>query len=280
MTGDKADGFFKKAEDLFVKIFRVVVLIIMTVSLVISVIAGLTGAMKMMSSEKEPAKAASASNKGIEVDDFLKSLTPEDPAKPKPEPAPGGGKEETSKLDALKYLAEATKIYGCATTLTAKVGTQTEGGPDEIRKAVEFLRSEVQRLASAEWRGQEWVTSLTAFACAVTQNDKVIKLVSEKGQKVLIPAINFHVRVWDRLDKEHKAHAAKEEERIAKERIKEQMRVVQDKAFALTALIVAGGAFALFMVVALYLIFAKIEANLNLINRSIEEAAKRNTPVT
>lgn len=277
MIKGKSEDFFKKIEDLFVKIFRVVILITMAIALVLSVIAGVAGTVKMMSSERDPVPAAPAPQKGIGVDDFLNSLNPSAPAKPKPEPE-GEDNQEVRKVEAIKYMAEATKIYECGAALTAKVGAQTEAGPEEVRRAVEYLRSEVQRIASFESRGDEWVTSLATFVCEVTQNSKVVDL-AKKGQKVLIPAINFHVRTWDRFFKERKAHEEREEKRIAKERLKEQLRVAEDKAYGLTALMVAGGAFAAFMVIALYLIFAKIEANLGLIHRDIKEATNRNSPV-
>ena len=278
MNNGKSDDFFKSIENLFVKIFRVVILIAMTIALVVTLVAAALGAMKMLSAEKEPVPAAPAPKKGVDIDDFLKSLAPSTPEKISPDPDAEGEKPEVKKVEAIKYMTEATKIYECGAALTAKVGAQTEAGPEEVRRTVEYLRSEVQRLAAIKSRDSEWVTSLAEFVCSVTQNDKVVAL-AKKGQKIMTPAINFHIRTWDRLNEEREAHEAKEERRITQERIKEQMRVAEDKAFGLTALMVAASAFAAFMVIALYLIFAKIEANLAFIQRAIEGAINQKSNV-
>ncbi|MDP2822666.1 MAG: hypothetical protein Q8O52_08295 [Sulfuritalea sp.] len=87
-------------------------------------------------------------------------------------------------------------------------------------------------------------------------------------------SIEFHARMWDAIEIEKRRFEQAEQARVSGERAAEHARVAVAKAQAVAHMTAALIAFAVFMALALYLVFAKIETNLRDINESILAAGK------
>ncbi|HWP12726.1 MAG TPA: hypothetical protein VNN06_12940, partial [Ramlibacter sp.] len=87
---------------------------------------------------------------------------------------------------------------------------------------------------------------------------------------VVDPTIRFHAAAWSRLEGEKADFRQREAQRVAGETASEAMRVAAAKGKALMMLGIAGALLGFFLVLALYLIFAKIEDNLRLIHKGID----------
>ena len=77
-------------------------------------------------------------------------------------------------------------------------------------------------------------------------------------------------KTWAAIERDKAEFIAKEEARVKTEELAEVARITAARALALVYLGAAGSAFVFFMLMALYLIFAKIEDNLATINRTIQ----------
>jgi hypothetical protein len=106
---------------------------------------------------------------------------------------------------------------------------------------------------------------------ALVLKDPSIAALRKEGKisSVFIPTINFHLAAWDRIETEKRRFEQTEQNRVASARAEEGIRVGLAKAQALAHVISAGVAFGVFMALALYLVFAKIETDLRDINESI-----------
>jgi hypothetical protein len=104
---------------------------------------------------------------------------------------------------------------------------------------------------------------MTAFTCSALKDNELIALkkVGKVGQ-VFRAVMYFHKSAWDEIQTRRITFEQKEQARVISETQAEQARVVAAKAKALGLLMAAGAAFALFMLLALYLILSKIEYNL------------------
>lgn len=85
--------------------------------------------------------------------------------------------------------------------------------------------------------------------------------------------MNYHQSAWDSISQERQKFENDEQSRVAREKVSEATRIALDRARALTALTSAAAAFAAFMLLAIYLILAKIETNMRDMNESIRGRA-------
>jgi hypothetical protein len=96
------------------------------------------------------------------------------------------------------------------------------------------------------------VSDLVSFSCSALQSNEIVKLrKGNKVQGVFLGILNYHVNAWDRILLERQEANLKENARILKDR---------EKAFHTIQL--SAALFFIFMVLAFYLIFAKIELSL------------------
>ena len=108
------------------------------------------------------------------------------------------------------------------------------------------------------------------FACSVMKSPEIAKLRQDGLiSGVVNTTIQFHAQAWATIEEEKFNFRQAEERRVQGEIAAEAARVAVAKAKAMMLLSLAGGAILLFMVMALYLIFAKIEDNLALIHGAI-----------
>jgi len=178
-----------------------------------------------------------------------------------------------SSQQSLRFAEEALSLFRCAGKFAEDVGAEIEKGNEAQRN--ENIRGEIENAANGSLRGEPWVKAAVAFTCQVLSDNAIIALKKEgKIGTVFLPTLRFHINAWDKIQAEKQRFEQGEERRVATERAAEAARVLLAKASAISRLIAAGGAFGLFMVLALYLLGAKIENDLRDINESIRTSAR------
>lgn len=263
----------ERIEELFLKIFKVVILVVMGLGLVLAIGLSLYSASLYFQTPKKPAPAKAAPAEEVSVEKLLKQLKPDEPAKQEEKQAPAESPKGQAP-QALKYLEEVTALYRCSIEFAKAVGAQVdETDAAAASRTTEEYRSQLETLADAnELRGEAYVKDAVKFTCAVLKNPQIIALRKEnKVSGVFLKVLNFHLREWDRIQLDKVKFERQEEIRIAKEENEEDARVMGAKIQAITMIAAAGIAFAIFMIIALYLIFAKIETNLRRIANNGQE---------
>ena len=263
----------ERIEELFLKIFKVVILVVMGLGLVLAIGLSLYSASLYFQTPKKPAPAKAAPAEEVSVEKLLKQLKPEEPAKQEEKQAPAEPPKGQAP-QALKYLEEVTALYRCSIEFAKAVGAQVdETDAAAASRTTEEYRGQLETLADAnELRGEAYVKDAVKFTCAVLKNPQIIALRKEnKVSGVFLKVLNFHLREWDRIQLDKVKFERQEEIRIAKEEAEEDARVMEAKILAITMIAAAGIAFAIFMIIALYLIFAKIETNLRRIANNGQE---------
>jgi hypothetical protein len=256
-------------EELFLKIFKTVVLFIMALALLVTAAALCFAAYQYFQSPKAVTPAAKAKPEQVNIQEFLNELKnqskPREQA-PAAEPAPT---ETVPKPASTKYLDEAKTIAGCAKDAYASAERQKDIFNDEF---ITNLRQELEAVADTSRfnRGQSYITDATVISCELFKHPDVIALLKEKKDfEIFFPIVNFHLNAWDSLRSKEQRFNDDEETRVTQEEAAELERVAASKAQALFTLMVAAGAFGLFMAIALYLIIAAIESNLRSINTNL-----------
>jgi hypothetical protein len=172
--------------------------------------------------------------------------------------------------EPVKYQAEASKIMGCFQESDKLSGIAlaetTPSAGEDFRRQLQ----EVSDLKSKD-RGQPFVTDAAKLTCDLMLNARVIEHRKKNPQtEIFFPVLNFHMNAWDELKLAAQEFEANEQARFNEQMNAEQRRVELSKESAKFTLAIAGGAFALFMAIALSLIVAAIESNLRRISVSLE----------
>lgn len=254
-------------EVLFLRIFKFVLLVTMSIAIAIAAVFAVLAALNRFEQPKEPKPAASAPAHEISIDKAIRELVP--PEEKKRDDAKGADNrrpsEPTAGPIALRYLEEATKLYRCSLDFSKKVGISVEQEDSAAaQRDLEFLRSNLEaRATESPARGDAYVADAVRFTCATLANPTLQSAYGDrKLSGVFLKTLNFHLREWDRVQREKAEFDARERERVARERGEEEARIAGARATTIQYLIIAGFAFSVFMALALYLIFAKIETNL------------------
>ena len=262
----------QKTEEFFLKIFKVAILIFMALALVAVFVLGLNVVIQGTKSAREPAPAQKAPEKDVSLDDLKKFLLKDDANDaPAPESPP------KSVAPTLSYLEDVTQLYRCSVEFGKKVGAETEAEDNAAAaQRVEALRAQIESFAKEGQRGQPWVKSLTTFTCSALADPAIIAMRKEgKVKSVFFPVLNFHMAAWDGIQSEKSRFEQAERDRVEKERMEEEQRIAEARANAVFSATAAGVAFGIFMLLALYLLGAKIESNLRGLDQSLAEIAQR-----
>jgi hypothetical protein len=260
----------KQIEELFLKLFKVTVLIAMGLCLLAVIGLAINVAYQSTKRPVEPEPAQKAPQKDVSLDELKKLLEKqaqpkeavESPTRPKP------------MAPSLRYLEEVTRLYRCSLEFGKNIGAEIEE-QDNARAAenLENLRAQIENFATDPRRGERWVKSVTDFTCTALADPAIIAMRKEKKiSSVFYPILNFHKDTWDAIQNEIAAFEQAERNRIDAERQAEQERIAQARADAINSAIAAGIAFGTFMLLAIYLLLAKVETNMREINQSIRSA--------
>jgi hypothetical protein len=279
MTNSPTQTLTERIEELFLKIFKLVILFIMGIGLISAIGFSLYSASLYFQNPKEPEPAKAAPAQEVSIDGLLKSLNPSTPA-PEEKKVPAEPPKSQSP-QALKYLEEVTALYRCSVQFAKAVGAVIdETDSAAASRTTELYRSQLEVLTdSKESRGPAYLKDSIKFTCAALQNQQIISLRKEnKVDGVFLKVLNYHLKEWDRIQSDIAKFERAEIIRVEKEEAKEEARVMAAKIQAITMIGIAGIAFAIFMVIALYLIFAKIETNLRkIINNRLALTESNNT---
>lgn len=260
----------KSIEELFLKIFKVTVLLVMGIALLAIVVLVATAVYQYSQTPKEPAPAQKATVREIRLEDLQRFLI----EKEKRDSSKGGPAEQqpAGRPISLRYQEDATALFRCASEFGRQVGVEFEDTNDAVNaQKLQQIRGYVEGSADGSTlRGEPWVKAVVAFTCMALADSSIIALKKEAKVKTLFfPIMAFHLETWDFIQGEKVKFDQGEENRVASERSSEALRVAASKAIAAMCMIAAASAFALFMMLALYLLAAKIENDLREINESI-----------
>jgi len=249
------------------------ILIMMGLALAAIPILLIFGGVNFLSKAKEPEPARQAPAKEVTMDgmqQYLLDLQKKQDEAEKFDPS----KKKVTEQDQvqLMYLADAVKIQACALNFAKEASITMDARND---KTVEGELTAFARLiegsAAKPGRGRANIDSLSAFLCKVFADPNVIAL--RKTEKirigVLAASLNYHQNAWDAIVNAKREFEANEAGRVAAERTNEALRIATDRARAIFALTAAASAFAAFMLLAIYLILAKMETNMRDINGSL-----------
>ena len=254
-----------KLEDFFLKIFKGAVLVLMSLSLVAILALLAIAAWDAQKKAVAPEPARKAVQKEVTLDELKKALT----EKAQPETAPAEQQTPAPLPPSLKYLEDVTRLYRCSTDFARKVNAEIEETDNAVTAGrVEDLRSRMEGIAQAKtYRGERYIASAVQFTCAALGDPAIIAMRKEgKIKSVFFPVLDFHLKRWDAIEEEKAAYESAESARVEREKMEEAARIQEAKARALLELSAAGIAFGVFMVLALYLVLAKIEINLRALN--------------
>ncbi len=249
-----------KIEETYLQIFKIGVIVLLTIALIASIFLVLKGLSEMMASPSKADPEKSASKPSVSIDKFLNEFDPkEKPAAPKPveretQPAP----KDTSLDDMTDaYLAKLWNYYD---------GYQKSCQvPVQVDKDT-FLRTFPRHVIRGwfSYFGKDFAESQDAFEKSLLSNKRVIEICKNKDGKAgtFTRSLDWHRDEWQRQLVEIDRFEQKERNRVAQFEREEKIRVAIKHAQAPATLFSALTAFGVFLSLAMLLIFAKIESNL------------------
>ena len=261
-------------DNLYVKLVKYAVVGLMTLALLSIIILLPLAGYNYFQSPVPPAPAKEPPERTINVEDLKKFLIEEEKRRQEQEKsgnAPVSRQPVNAPAVTLLYAEQVIALYRCSEEFR-KLAEQESDNATEAERSQrnEAQRANIERLAADPFRGSNWVGAMVNFTCSVLKNVEIAKLKKEKAVGAVVnPAINFHARAWAAIEKDKSDFRQGEKLRVEQEVASEAARVAVAKAKAMFLLGLAGGAIVFFLAMALYLIFAKIEANLALIHQAI-----------
>lgn len=268
----------KGTEEFFLKIVKHAILALMGLSLVVIPVLLVIGAVNFMSQPKVPEQAKKAPDKEVTMDgmqQYLLELQKRDDEREKLEKSdPSKKKISEQDLQQARYLGDAVKMHTCSINFAAAVDAEIDARRDQKAAQADELveiSKRIETSANKPGRGGPYVKSLVNFHCKALADPGVIALRKTgkfKG-KVNASVLSYHEAAWDAIVAARQEFEANEQNRVTSERMAEVARIAADRVRAVAALTGAGSAFAVFMLLAIYLILAKIETNMRDINMSI-----------
>lgn len=271
-----------KLDNLYLKFFKYAVVGLMTLALLTIIVLLPMAVYNYYQTPAPPAPAKAPPERAVNIEDLKRFLIDEE--KRRQELEKNGGAPvlkqpvNTPAVTQL-YAEQELALYRCAEEFRKLAEQETDTSTEvEINRRRESQRANIERLAGHQFRGPNWVSSMVDFTCSVLKNPEIVKLKKEQATGAVVnPSVHFHARAWAAIEEEKFDFIQAEKRRVAQEVAAEDMRVAVAKARAVSILGLIGGSLLFFMIMALYLIFAKIEDNLALIHQAI---VQRTTPAT
>lgn len=269
----------QKLEQFYLKIFRYGIIGLMSLALCALVIVVPTAIFNYLASPGAPAPEKTLPPKAITTNELLQILIDEekkriaDEAKGKEGAAKPPSEPMAKPTDIQKYTVNEGKIFQCSIAFASATGQEVSRDEKENAAAREGRRQAIERLAASPLRGEAWVNSLSDFVCAFVVAPEVITAKKEsKIGAVIGRIISLHANAWAKNEQEKFDFSRAEKQRIAEHIASEKMRVAIAEAKGIKYFIISSIAFGLFFMLALYLIFAKIEINLAIIGNNTKKS--------
>ncbi len=267
-------------EELYIRIFKISILSIMTIGLISIVVFLMYSAYLYSQTPIQPRPAEKAIFKDVDLQDFQNELAKEINVKQNKSKTDTQDVNSVNSLSTLKYNEEALQMYRCSIDFAKSVNAVSEETESKkIAEQVELLRYQIEKASEHYLRGDAWVNSAKNFICKALKDTNIIGLRKEgKIDQIFLPTLNFHIKTWDYNQSQKISFDKKEEDRVRTENMIEASRIANDKNFGFNLLIAAGCSFGIFLFFALYLIFYRLERNLKNINSSLTTINKRYEP--
>jgi len=253
-----------RLEALFLKIFRNTVLVLMLIAILAIPTLLATAAYKFFYHPGAAPSTEHTLSKEFDVSKFKDQLLSEAGKKTaqgdQDSPKPSSPQQNNTPL----YKEKALAIYNCGDQFRKATGAELEATSQaQVDQQIENIRSFlVNRPKSSR---DEYVNGLSDFACKVLQNPEIIALKKDgKIGPVLVPAVNAYTKAWEEAAAQNREYEAAELQKVG---------IYKTEVFILFS--TAASLFFGFMMLALYLIFSKIESNLSGINGSIERFSNK-----
>lgn len=256
----------KKIEEAYLNIFKVVLLLILTVALFAAIGLGIKGWIDSRAEPAPVAPAETAPPPRLNFEEFIKSL--EQPEAPAPQPAPAAPNEPPApQVDPLeqmvdKYINSAWEAYN-----TLQTGCMVENPQDRDdfvgwERFRNFLRRNFENFGEAFARSQD------DFLKAVLPDPRVIEVCIRAEGKggIFAKSVNWHREQWSAALETADQYNRRELSREQAELTLARMEAVATRALGQQMLWAALISFGVFMSLALLLIFSKIESNLRVVH--------------
>lgn len=177
---------------------------------------------------------------------------------------PTGTSNEASFIN-LRYTPQATQVIRCVEEFRRKTG-EAALSQEEARGFRNELERSMEQYGDKVGYGDAFVNSLASFMCELLADLRIVRLGTEgRLPPVFEPALSYFEYSWQRsVERNYQAMA------------QESARSAAASAQALLAISIAGVSLAVFVTLAFYLMFAKMESNLRDIGFSIR-ALKMNS---
>lgn len=266
-------------EEAYLRLFKAAVVALMSLALLAALVLIPVAIYQFTQSPKPVAPAQAANVKAIATEELVKFLVEEERKRQEQErrakelgAAAANAVPASQTTTVLKYMNEANNLMACADEYRRLV--DMAGVPlnqTQMLEALNELRALVERLSTDPTRGDAWVSAMVPFVCQLLKDPAFAQMRKDgKVGQVFYPSIRFHASAWTREANERARFEQAEAQRVQNELGQEDARVAAAHAQAGIAVIAIGAAFAAFMFMALYLIFARIERNLAGIERGVE----------
>ena len=256
-------GGLRKTEEAYLQIFKITILVALSVALIGALLMLLVAANDYWASPNQPSPAQSAQPPKMEMQSFINGFVVSET--PQATPTTAVPAEKPKKQKAAHVVAPAPglnpwteKIWGYADQYQKKSGIGLQLTKEVFVKKmreVGFPPSNV---------GEDFLNSEDAFIKELLETPAVIELGESQPvvTKIIDAALLWHAKEWHRQVMAGKRFEAQEALRVSVFEAKEELRVGAKKAQMAFMLHGALWAFGAFLSLALLLIFAKIETDL------------------
>lgn len=261
-----SQGMLDKIEVAYLKIFKIIVIIILTVALFISLYTLIKGTGEMFATPKDPSPPKTAPAPSISIDKFIEQIEPkkEAPQTPLEQNQEQPIKKEV-KTNPDKQLDDMTTAY-VNKLFTYLEGFQKSCGVKDPVDKTSFDKNFPKHIVKQWFKdfGVTFADSQDAFEKGVLSNQKVIKICKDAEGKggIFYKSLDWHKDVWIAQLNEGRKFESKEEARYEREKAQEIARADMKRAQAMATLYMSLVSFGVFISLALLLIFSKIETNL------------------
>jgi hypothetical protein len=277
-----SDGAVKKSgrlEELYLRLFKAIVVVLMSLALVAVFVLVAIAARNFLATPVPAAPAKTMQQKGVDMEDLKRLLIEEEKKRIEREKrekemgsAAANAVPAAQTTTTLRFINEANQLIGCLDEFmkAAEMSVTVQTDQQKI-ETLGRLRLEIERLSQDDTRGEPWVADIVRFGCQLLRDPALAQLKKDGKIGVIFwPALRFHANAWSQAVKAKQDFDGAEQRRVASEEAAEAARVLASKMSAIKFLSAAGIAFAGFLFMALYLIFARIERNLAGIETKLE----------
>ena len=239
----------------FLTITKWLLLFVMSLAILATLGFTIFAGVSYLDSQPQEISVAPAPSVPKEKEDFIAELLRQLNERPPERPDdPSGGAESTN----LRYTPQATEVIKCFEQFRRETGEVTLT-QEEARAFRNELERAMEEYSDYPDYGDPFVNALSSFMCELLADRRLVRLGTEgRLRPIFEPALRYFEASWERSVEIRNAALAQE-----------SIRALGAKTLALTSISIAGISLAIFVTLAFYLMFAKIESNLRLIGGEI-----------